>query len=296
MNPTTDPNQLASQAQNYYNDPSLAQANTQATNTAQAAGTSQAMDATLPNMLQQALASKVVNENDPNTQNTGADLTKYLTDLGNPEAIADSASNGVILNPTQRRDIIAGRLGAESGRVALDNLIAGARYGGLSNFISTVASIHSAQTQQLINQAQVQKDNYDRLLNTISQKSSVAMSAANLAAQMKQYQLSAAEFGVSSDLNRPLVLAAMQADAAAGKTWEDMLKKYGNNPYINTQEILNTYNQANYYKRPADVTTQQKNSFNLNLGTGTIPQGIQSLTGQGGNNSSASGNDPLGIR
>lgn len=294
------------QAQNAYSDPAIGTAQTSATNAQSAAGNSQAADISLPSLLKQAIDSKFYTDQNPEITNLNSDQTAFQNASDNvKKSVLPENNGGIVLSPQDIMQRLNSTRNLYAGKVGLDQMLLTGSTGGLANMMDVVAKTHATQTQQLISAADVAQKKYQTLLDQVQQKSSVAMNAANLAQQAKQLGISQQqvdlqkqEFQKSADYNRPLVLVSMQQDAKQGMTWGDMLKKYGNNPYINSQEILNTYNQANYYKRPAGVSDQQKNSFNLNLGTGTVPQGITSLLG--GNSasagSSASQADPLGIR
>lgn len=296
MNPTTTPTvsgtptpymsgqtTTATNPVDYYNDPSLTAAGQQVQNTQQAAATAQEGQATLPAMLQTALSQKLT-DNNPIIANRTADLTKYLSVLGNPEGIVDPANNnGVIFSPDQQRQLIADREAAAAAPLNADNLVIGLQNLGMSNVISSTAAAFAKQVQGLIDTAQIASNNYDRLYQTINSKAQIALSANQLAEEMRHNQASEAlarqEFMTSVDYNRPIVMNQIKQDAQKGVTWGSLLANYGDNPYITPQDILNIYNQVNYYKRPADVTTQQMNQYTLNPGQPSAQAGIRKTLG-----------------
>lgn len=244
-----DPTALANSAASAYDTPALQTAGQNVISSQTAAQQSQAADLTLPQMLQQALAPSIANANDPNTQQTKTDLASELTDLGNPQGIADSAASlvpGAVLSPSQQRGIISSRLGNEGAALSIDNLISGMRQGGLANVIKAAANSHAQNTQQLLNAAQLAQTAYQQLFQQAQGHAEVAMNAANLAAQLKGLGIQQGQLDLATKTN-PLLQAQaskqqMTKDAPK-MSFDQFMSQYESDPALAGMTNDEKYNQ-----------------------------------------------------
>lgn len=188
-----DPSQL-------FNSPDLTTAQNAYSTAETAATTSQAADQTLPYMLQQALTAKFTNAN-PLIQTREADLTNYMDALSNAKNdVGPDQQGGIVLDPNQQQDLINKRINASAAPLSTDNLILGLTTGGMTNIINATAAAHAADTQKLLGQATLAQQNYKDVLDELSSKAQMAISAAQLAEQQRQYNLEyQAKYGVNPD-------------------------------------------------------------------------------------------------
>lgn len=234
----------------YYNDPSVGAAQNAVTSAQTQAGASQAGDQALPAMLSAALAPKLMDAQDPNNIQAKGNLSKYLGDLGNPMGIVNSATSGnnAVLSPSQMSQIISGRLGNEAGQVSMDNLVAGARYGGLANVIGMTAATHAANTQALMQQAQIAQTTYQNLLTKVQQESQAAIALneaknAMYGTNMGAYSaITGAKIGANATLGAALIgqNTAFQTNPAYLATQEQQ-KATSDARSMNKQEFISTY-------------------------------------------------------
>lgn len=161
MNPTTS---------SVYDNPALGQARSGYETAANSAVNAQATQASLPDMLKDALTKKF-SMNNPQVANRESLATNYLntTTQAPLDYTARSAggNSDVIYNPLQQANLINTRRNTALSPLLSANYLLDLSSGGIQNVIDSTSRAHQGLVSQLEGQANIKRNSYQDLLSEL---------------------------------------------------------------------------------------------------------------------------------
>ena len=249
-------------------------------NTAQsAANTSGEQDLTLPQMLTNSLTATTYNSNNPNITNQATDTANYQQALNNagmdpafrsaPSSITTGPggqSGNVPLGPNAQATMMDNSVKNAAIPLNADNLILAMQNNGLLNVIKNIASTHAADTQKLVDSANLAYNNWQTQVQQLDQKAQLAETAAQLAEQTREFNQNPAQIGIK-------LFPQVQAAAKSYSSFQDLVKAFGSNPALTAINVTPQILYSLWHSAHPNSAVDSQYLQSIGVNSGNILQG-----------------------
>ena len=251
---------------NFYNDPSLLQAQGASQQAAQ--GYSQAVTnaATLPDMLKAALDKKFSEDNPLIQQRSGA-AANYINEFTNaPLTVLPENNQGMVFNPQAQANLIQGRRTSALIPMLNANELLSWQQGGIQNTVDSSTKMYQALAQSKAMEAEQARQKYTDLLALISAKVEQANVDRKFTEDIRQFNVKQKAEGSSLAELMQLVGLLQPGQGTQGQDnfWEDDREVVGPGPQVDLRGLnlgLNSGVGMGNIQLPAQTPKKKKETL-----------------------------------